>query len=291
MNSVEMKLDGPHLGPLREANSLLGIPGALRARMEEDGYLLIRGLHDRERVLAARRKILERVEQDGHLVPKSPPDLGLQAPGKGGAWYGGNKSVTHSPEFLGVVENPKLLSFFSEFLGSPALTYDYKWLRVVGHRDYTGAHYDIVYMGRGTHRLFTLWTPYGDLSLDMGPLMILEGSHKFARLKDTYGKTDVDRDNIGGWFSDNPLDPIQLFGGRWLTSEFRAGDALIFSPFTMHASLDNMTSRMRLSSDTRYQSVMEPVDGRWVGEKPLGHYAWMKTPVVPMAEMRRKWGF
>src|SRR6185503_19261720 len=100
--------------------------------------------------------------------------------------------------------------------------------------------------------------------------------------RETYGRMDVDRDNVGGWFSDDPLDPLKLFGGRWLTSEFKAGDALLFSPFTMHASLDNMSSRMRISSDTRYQSLLEPVDGRWVGERPAGHHAWMKTPVVPM---------
>jgi hypothetical protein len=55
----ELEIGGKYLGMLREANDLLGDPAALRARMEEDGYLLIRGLHDPKRVSEARRAVLE----------------------------------------------------------------------------------------------------------------------------------------------------------------------------------------------------------------------------------------
>jgi hypothetical protein len=60
-------------------------------------------------------------------------------------------------------------------------------------------------------------------------------------------------------------------GGRWLTTEYRASDVLIFSIFTVHASLDNQSDRVRISSDSRYQLASDPVDERWVGEKPIGH--------------------
>ena len=49
------------------------------------------------------------------------------------------------------------------------------------------------------------------------------------------------------------------------------GDLLVFSMFTMHASTDNHTRRIRLSSDTRYQLAGEPVDERWIGEDPPAH--------------------
>ena len=55
MNQKEMELGGKYLGWLREANDLLGDREALQARLEEDGYLLIRGLHDPEKVKATRR--------------------------------------------------------------------------------------------------------------------------------------------------------------------------------------------------------------------------------------------
>jgi len=39
----------------------------------------------------------------------------------------------------------------------------------------------------------------------------------------------------------------------------------------VHASLDNQTDFVRLSSDTRYQRASQPADARWVGENPAGH--------------------
>jgi hypothetical protein len=58
----------------------------------------------------------------------------------------------------------------------------------------------------------------------------------------------------------------------------------------MHASLTNTTDRLRLSADTRYQLVSEPVDERWVGRQPKGHYAWNKGNTVSMETARSQWG-
>ena len=50
----KMKLgDGENeLGQLRDSAALLGDVAALKARMDEDGYLWLRGLLDREKVAA-----------------------------------------------------------------------------------------------------------------------------------------------------------------------------------------------------------------------------------------------
>ena len=58
---------------------------------------------------------------------------------------------------------------------------------------------------------------------------------------------------------------------RWLTTDYRAGDLLVFSMYTTHCSLDNTSDRIRLSSDTRYQLASEPLDERWIGENPIAH--------------------
>jgi ectoine hydroxylase-related dioxygenase (phytanoyl-CoA dioxygenase family) len=182
------------------------------------------------------------------------------------------------------------MGFFDRFLGGESMTYDYRWLRVVGPGSNTGAHYDVVYMGRGTHNLYTCWTPLGDVPYELGPLALLVGSHRFERVKETYGNMDVDRDHVTGWFSNDPIELVDTFGGQWRTSEFRAGDVLIFGMFTMHASINNTSNRFRLSSDTRYQLKGEPVDDRWIGRKPKAHYAWTKGQTVTMEEARAKWG-
>jgi hypothetical protein len=81
----------------------------------------------------------------------------------------------------------------------------------------------------------------------------------------------------GGWtftgtLSHNPPIVRDKFGGRWLTTQYEAGDFITFGMFLVHASLDNRSGkRVRLSSDSRYQRASEPIDGRWVGANPPGH--------------------
>ncbi len=290
MGHQQLELGGRYLGWLREANEVLGDPEALQARMEEDGYLLLRGLQKPENVLRARRSILENLKANGQLDPSSPLMDGKPGPGAKGAFLGGRKEVTRTPEFLALVDSPEIMNFFEQFLDGPVLTYDYKWLRVVGPDGGTGAHYDIVYMGRGTRNLYTCWTPLGDVPLEAGPLTVLVGSHRFSRVRETYGEMDVDRDKVTGSFSDDPVELVERHGGQWQTAEFKRGDVLVFGMFTMHGSLINESDRFRISADTRYQRADEPVDERWIGENPMAHYAWTQGRTIPMEEMRKKWG-
>ena len=203
-----------------------------------------------------------------------------------------SSQVTFKPNYLQLLSTLPLqffydANFFDQFFGTTALTYDYKW--VVPPKGFTGAHYDIVYMGRGTDNVLTCWTPIGDIPIELGPLAILVGSHRFDIIKETYGQMDVDRDHVTGSFSNDPFELIDKYGGQWQTTDFQVGDVLIFGMFTMHASLDNTTNRFRLTADTRYQPANEPVDERWVGLEPIGHYAWQKGETVPMHQARQKW--
>ena len=83
---------------------------------------------------------------------------------------------------------------------------------------------------------------------------------------------------------------VEEFGGQWQTTTLRAGDILVFGMWLMHASLANDSDRFRISSDTRYQPASEAVDGRWVGEHPIGNYAWRKTPPKAAEVSRKEWG-
>jgi hypothetical protein len=283
----KLEMGGKYLTELRDSNDILEDSGKLRERMAEDGYLLIRGLHDREQVLKARIEYLHQLEAIGRLAPGTAAEEGVIGPDNKGA---GTQGLNlERPELLKLLNSQRLMGFFDAFLGGPSLTYDYKWLRAVPKGEFTGAHYDIVYMGRGTQNLYTLWTPLGDISYEMGGLSICLGSQNFERIKQTYGQMDVDRDNVSGWFSSDPVEIVDKFGGRWATTEFQAGDALIFGMFLMHGSLANTTDRYRLSVDTRFQLASEPVDERWYG-KNLGHYAWGQGQTVSMEDARKQWG-
>ena len=293
MGEHELELGSDYLGTLREANELLPDIDALRARMEEDGYLLIRGLHNPKKVQAVRDLMFDKLAENDQIDLDSPLEMGVVKAGARGSFLGGSKALTRNEAFLGLVESPEIMGFFARFLKGDILTFDFKWLRVVGPGDNTGAHYDIVYMGRGAQNLYTCWTPITEAKYDMGPLVILAGSHRgegFEKVRETYGKMDVDRDKVQGSFSNNPYELVDKFGGKWLTSEFEMGDVLIFGMHTMHGSLNNSSGRYRISCDTRYQRSEEPVDERWVGENPMAHYAWNEGEGVAMEDARKQWG-
>lgn len=289
----ELEMGSKYLTELRSSNDILNDTEALRQRLQEDGYLLIRGFHDREEVLEARMEFLRSLQAAGKLDPNAPIEEGIIGPeNKGGMWGKSADDLQEEfPHFLNVVNSPKVFSFFEQLLGGDVMTYDFKWPRAIAKGGNTGAHYDNVYMGRGTKNVYTMWTPFSDIPLELGTLAMLLGSQNYEKIKQTYGQMDVDRDNVAtGWFSDDPVEIVDMYGGQWATTTFEAGDAIIFGMFMMHASLNNTTNRFRISSDTRYQLASEPVDERWIGKKPKGHYAWGKTPSKSVQEARKEWG-
>ena len=271
----------------QEANDILTDPEALHARLDEDGYLLIRNFYDRGPILEARREILAYLATSGYLAPDSGLDDGIVGL-ENKTLVLPHKVVRQLKAYLEVVSSGRIMAFFERLLGGPALTLDHKWPRAVGRGVSTGAHYDIVYMGAGTKDLYTVWTPLGDLSLEMGPLAVCPGSNKLERLKQTYGTADAHNDLLDGWLSRDPLELIKDLGVTWASTPFWAGDVVVFGMFFLHGSLDNVSDRYRLSSDNRYQLADEPVDERHMGPNPD------QIPKAEnrksIAEMRAKWG-
>jgi hypothetical protein len=292
--SCRMEYPGPELGELRDSNALREDRAALEGRLAEDGYLFFRGFLDRRAVLEARARILSFMDEKGALAAGTPLLSGLLPAGGRGVNMLGRKEITHDPAVLAVLDGPELHGFFRELYQGQARTFDYKWLRAVGNGSFTGCHFDVVYMGRGSERLHTVWIPLEDIPVEKGTLAMCKGSHRldsFARLRETYGGMDVDRDLVDGWFSDDPREILSKFGGTWETTSYRAGDIITFGLWTMHASTTNTTGAWRVSCDIRYQPASEPADPRWVGDRPPGHSAaWMEGKGTPMAEARRNWG-
>ncbi|HEX5414851.1 MAG TPA: phytanoyl-CoA dioxygenase family protein [Chloroflexota bacterium] len=285
-NGYPFEVGPDKFGELRDSNDLIGKPDALRTRMREDGYLLLRGYLGRDRVLAARQELFAKLDSVG-LVDRRHPLIE-------GIWSGDNSQLgkidrrTYARELRAgaalrdVVHRGPVMAFYEGFLGGPVRSLDYIWVRNVRVGSATPVHFDWVYMGRGTRNLFTTWIPMGDVPLTDGPLALLEGSHRIDEIQRTYGSYDVDRDGLwnkeapqykSGWLGKNVTKIQSDLGGRWLTTEFRAGDLLAFGMFQLHCSLDNKSplNRIRLSTDTRYQLASEPADERWIGDDPFGH--------------------
>jgi len=271
-NGNALDTSAESFGELSPSNAVLDRPGALRERMAEDGYLLLRGYLDQDVVRTARQELLARMAATGELDTRYPLDEAVYS-GKQDWSAALVKELRTGAAMRALCHQGRIIAFFESFLGEPVRSLDHIWVRRVTPGGATGCHYDVVYMGRGSHDLYTAWIPIGDVPFGLGPLAILENSHNLTELKETYGRLDVDRDRDnnpyhGGWFSKDPAAVRSKFGGRWLTTEFQAGDVLIFSMFTLHCSLDNTSDRVRLSSDSRYQAASAPVDERWIDNNP-----------------------
>src|SRR5438445_12790266 len=66
-------------GELRPSNDILSDADALRARIAEDGYLLLRGLYDKEVVLNARHELLAKMAASGEIDTARTQDAAIPA--------------------------------------------------------------------------------------------------------------------------------------------------------------------------------------------------------------------
>lgn len=271
-------------GYLRNSSELLSKPEELRLLMQEDGYLFIKSLLNSQKVWQARREIAACLANEGSLQTNSSIDDCIAKPGLKMSFR--PELARQSPTLQKLLYSGEMMDFFRILLEGEVRHYDYTWLRAIAPGQGTYPHCDSVYMGRGTDFVYTAWTPLGNISWELGGLMILEKSHRIETIKNGYSRKDVDsyctnaknmsmyasgEKEWNGALSHNPVSLRQRYGGRWLSAEFQAGDVLIFSIFTIHASLDNCSCAIRLSSDSRYQLASEPVDERWIGKTPIGH--------------------
>jgi hypothetical protein len=293
---LDLETSPDAFGWLRSSIDVADSPEALHTRLAEDGYLYLPGYLNRDEVLAARSTVLERASREGILNPEAPVLDGVLKEGINP--YFRPAYTQDNPDLMRVLYDGPMMELFTGFFGEPVRHYDYTWLRAVGPGPGTAPHCDVVYMGRGTHDLLTAWTPLGDIPLSVGGLIVLENSHKrspealgeyLRQDVDTYCENGPNAEKVqsgkmnwehwdgsgGAWdgsITHNPVQLRQQLGGRWLTSpEYRMGDVLVFTMRTVHASIDNQTRFLRLSTDTRYQPASAPVDERWIGEAPIAH--------------------
>jgi len=265
------------LAEMRASADLIDDPGALRARMEEEGYLYLPGVLDREAVLTARIEILTRLAAVGEFKEPLVEGLSSGTSLRGemvtdlGAFW---QSVCEGQALRLVTHDGAIVPIMEKLLGETPRPYDFLWLRTMHPGRASAFHFDHVYMNRGTDRVYTVWTPLGDIALEEGPLLLVENSHTWTDLHDEFRGLDVDKDKSRPGHV--TLDPVALAAERGvhlLTAEFKAGDVVIMPMFMLHGSLDNRTrqGRVRISCDTRYQPAAEPIDERWVGENPIAH--------------------
>jgi len=246
----------------------------------------------RDLVLAARLEVLRRLAEVGEIAAPAeearPTGTSRRAelhPDLGRFW----KSVSEGPALRRALHGPELAALADRLFAAPARPFDFVWLRAMLAGRASPLHFDHVYMNRGTPRVVTTWVPLGDVPVADGPLAVVEGSHRFADLTESFRGHDVDRDpSRPGHVAESTSAFLAARGARLLTADFRAGDICLFGMFTLHGSVDNASAdnasagnvsagepatagRVRLSCDLRWQPACEPMDERWSGPDPIGH--------------------
>ena len=250
--------------------------GRLRTALARDGYVLVRGALDREAVLAARAEVFARLAEVGEVAEPSAEGVATgrsqrQAlePDLGAFW----RSVCEGDRLRAAAHGPRLRALAGALLDAPACPFDFLWLRTMVGGRASPLLFDPVYMNRGSARVLTAWIPLGDVPLEAGPIVFVEGSHRFDDLIARYRGIDVDRDAMPGSFPEDAVAFARSRAARLLTADFRAGDVVLFDMFSLHGSCDNRLAggRVRLSCDVRWQPEADARDDRWFGDPPPGH--------------------
>jgi hypothetical protein len=250
-SAPDMEERGP--GELSDSRDALDDLPELRARLERDGYLFLRGLLPR-RVLEPLRDELAGVLARAGLVRPGGDRL-EPVPGK--------SCADGDPDYLAVYGRlftcerfhaighcAELRGFFDALLDGPTFPHPRPIARIVfpgDERNTTPQHQDFFYT-QGTARAYTAWITLVPCSRSLGGLEIARGSHRIGfrdvRPASVFGGVEVDAD-----FPES----------AWLGADYEVGDVLVFSALTVHRAAPNRSDRVRLSVDVRTQRTSEPV--------------------------------
>lgn len=212
-------------------------------------------IDEHARVLQAAGKLAEIYAEEpfGRRLAKiyaADPDAGAvvtkHVMGKGGGGYNG-------PAMLQCIRHPALLSCVESLVGPDIIGSSVYRIRpklpgwdrgeVPWHQDsgYTLAHCD-------KHLIVTCWVPLVDATVENGCLHVIPRAHKGGILRHYTGGhanfLEVPHDELPA------LEPVPV--------PMKAGDVLLLTNLTPHASFANTTDEVRWSIDLRYQSAAVP---------------------------------
>lgn len=249
----------PNEKPFVVANSLRDDPIALRAQLEEHGYLFFAGLVDADVLLQARLEVLRLCRDAGWLDPASPLEDGVcngRATHLEGdpAYMAVYRRWLRQPLFQQLPTLPIFLEIAEKVVGGEVLAHPRRIGRIAFPVDgekvaVTPPHQDWHFI-RGTSQTYTMWLPLGDCPRALGNLAILAGSHRARYLP------HVPMKGVGGAGVALDAEP-----GEWHSADYKMGDFVLFHSHTVHQGRPNHSGRyLRLSVDNRYQLATDEVD-------------------------------
>lgn len=259
--------------PFQEITASSIRPESLQEQLGSSGYVLIRDLIPRDDVRKALASVTNVLADAGWLLSGHEPleriaDQDAACGDPDLSFKRTYQEVFNLELFHALPHHPALEHVMKLVVGEHLLIHPKPIGRLIfPHRENltVHAHQDHRFMD-GDPECFTVWIPLHDCPIGMGPLQILEGSHRF-------GVIDHEHENLHV-----PEIPAQaLSQSTWVGGQIDAGDVLIFHSLTVHAASPNRSDRIRISLDCRFQDyrrAIHPGNLAFAGESQK---AWEKT--------------
>lgn len=225
-------------------------PHSLREQLDSRGYVLIRGLLPHSDVKSVLGEITEILSDAGWMQPGHDPveHIANQSAACGDPDPGFKRTyreIFNLESFHALPHHPALRGVMRMLVGDQVLVHP----KPIGRLIFPNcesltvhAHQDYRFMS-GDPECFTSWIPFHDCPTDLGPLQILEGSHRLGVIEHEDENLHVPEIPAGA-----------LTEGDWASGPIDAGDVLIFHSMTVHAASANRSHQLRISMDCRFQS-------------------------------------
>ncbi|MFK7962943.1 MAG: phytanoyl-CoA dioxygenase family protein [Burkholderiaceae bacterium] len=264
------------IAPLRDSLADIGSAETLNKRIAAEGYLFFRRFFDPEEVKRTRTDVFSSLAAVGEIVGE--PAHGIfsgkserreKAKDLGVFW----RSVSEQWSLRRISHGTDLHNLAGRILGESARAQDYVFLRPTNPGKFTHLHCDAPFFTRETTDVVTVWIALSDVPVSLGPLFIVAGSHQDPSVQAHYKDFDVARDtNRQAALVQTPRDYASKHSTQLLTTDFAAGDIVVFGMHTLHGTFDNTDpdGKCRLSCDVRYQPAAAPQDPRYFGPNPSG---------------------
>ncbi len=251
--------------PFHEAHTCDLTAHSLHDEIDSKGYILIRDLLPVDDLTQLLDKITQIISAAGWLLPGYDPldrfaDINAACGDPDPLFKRTYQEIFNLELFHALPHHPALQQVMNMLVGKHLLIHPKPIGRLIFphcNRLTVHAHQDYRFMG-GDTKCYTAWIPLHNCPIDTGPLQILEGSHRF-------GFQPHDDANL--YVPEIPSG--KEIGINWVGGQINVGDVLIFHSLTVHAAAPNLSERLRISLDCRFQDarrVFNPANLVFAGE-------------------------
>ncbi len=238
-----------------DSTDVLADTAALQARLARDGYLFLRGLIPRDVVMALAGQALTIAGRAGwldagHPVDDAVADVAAPCTDPEPGYLATLAEIYRLQALHELQHQPAVIDLFERVLGEAVLPRPRLIPRCFFPESAaltTAPHQDYPYV-QGTTEVYTLWTPLGDCPAAIGALQVAERSH-----------LDGVREFKISQHASTALEVADPLEGAWRAGDFAAGDVVVFHSLTVHRGSPNLTNRLRLSADFRFQRAADPI--------------------------------